>query len=60
MTFRHLFVGLGVVAVIVFGTIGSGASETTETSYARATFAGFPPSDCHRGYAETLRELCLG
>ncbi len=40
MILRHLFAGLGVMAVIVFGTLGSGVSETTEETYARATFAG--------------------
>lgn len=40
MTLRHLFAGLGVMAVIVFGSFGSGISETTGETYARATFAG--------------------
>ena len=39
MRLHHLFAGLGVMAVIVFGAFGSSASET-ETLYARATFAG--------------------
>ena len=40
MTLRHLFAGLGVFAVIVFGSFGSSVSETTDGPYARATFAG--------------------
>ena len=40
MILRHLFSGLGVVAVVVFGSFGSSVSETTDATYARATFAG--------------------
>lgn len=40
MTLRYLCIGLGGMAVIVFGLFGSGSSETTDVPYARATFAG--------------------
>ena len=40
MTLRHLFAGIAVIAMIVFGTAKNGVGEPNEEHYARATFAG--------------------